>query len=118
MGGYLIEVAICKGVVGMVQGARKPCLDCQRLTTNGSRCRLCTGKRGSSTKRGYGAAHQRVRKGLVDSGATHCATCGKPFTTDNPMTAGHVRALRHRGSGDASNYIPECRRCNYGWNRK
>lgn len=101
----------------MTVGARKPCLDCQRLTTNGSRCRVCAASRGSSAKRGYGAAHRRMRAYLLKH-ATSCATCGTPFTRGNPLTAGHVRALRHHGESVPSNYIAECARCNYGWNRK
>src|SRR5262249_19814032 len=108
--------------------ATRPCLGSAlhpqgHILTEGSRCAECRSvvnrerdqRRGSTTERGYGADDQ-VDRARVLGGATRCRTCGQPFTRDNPATGGHVKARRHGGK-TAGNVAPECRRCNYGWNR-
>jgi 5-methylcytosine-specific restriction endonuclease McrA len=97
---------------------RRPCLQCGTLTP-GTRCPYCTRDRdrarGSRQQRGYDRAYEQARDTAI-RGATHCATCGQPFTTDNPATGGHVVA-RRRGGSTSDGIKPECRRCNYGWSR-
>lgn len=78
---------------------------------------MCTAMRGSSTQRGYGYQHKAIRAALIAE-ATHCATCGKPFAEGELKTAGHVQGLRHGGTSTDGNYVVECTKCNYGWNRK
>jgi hypothetical protein len=98
----------------------RPCLDCRRLTTRSdSRCPTCASirnrQRGTRQQRGLGRDYDRARERAL-TGATHCATCGQPFTPDNPATGGHVKARRHGGT-TADGIKPECQRCNYGWEK-
>lgn len=98
----------------------RPCLDCRRLTDRpGSRCPSCATakelRRGRRQQRGLGADYDRARETAL-AGATHCCTCGRPFTTENPATGGHVVARRHGGTA-ADGIRAECRDCNYGWER-
>lgn len=95
----------------------RPCLDCDEPTA-GPRCPSCARAkdraRGTTTQRGYGAQHQAERTRVLD-GATHCRTCGQPFTEDNPATAGHTVPIRHGGRTKGTE--PQCQHCNYGWRR-
>jgi hypothetical protein len=98
----------------------RPCLDCQRLTDRSdSRCPACARakelRRGRRQQRGLGADYVRARDQAL-AGATHCATCGQPFTDANPATGGHIVA-RRRGGTTADGIRPECRRCNYGYQK-
>ena len=40
--------------------------------------------------------------------ATHCATCGQPFSEDNPKTAGHTLAIRNGGTASDGHQINRC----------
>jgi hypothetical protein len=103
----------------------RPCLGtpdqtCSRLTDRtDSRCPACAAARerarGTRQQRGLGSDYDRAREQAL-TGATHCATCGQAFTLDNPATGGHVKARRHGGT-TADGIKPECRRCNYGWEK-
>lgn len=107
----------------------RPCLDCGVLS-EGTRCEPCRiskdnqryARRGSTTDRGYGRAYQK-RRPLVLRGATHCRTCGREFTAENPATTGHVKDLRdlpreqRRVSAATADLMPQCAGCNYGWPR-
>jgi hypothetical protein len=97
---------------------RRPCLDCGALSL-GTRCHPCTRARdlarGTRQQRGYDATYERAREQALVA-ATHCATCGELFTLDNPATGGHVVARRNGGT-TADGLKPECRRCNYGWEK-
>jgi hypothetical protein len=100
--------------------SNRPCLDCQRLTDRSdSRCPACARakelRRGRRQQRGLGADYVRARDQAL-AGATHCATCGQPFTDANPATGGHIVA-RRRGGTTAGGIRPECRRCNYGYQK-
>ena len=75
----------------------RPCLDCQQLTRNATRCDACTAL--------HKATHKRARARLapdVAAGANRCARCGMPIY---PMEAwdvdsldgGRVMAPSHRG---------------------
>jgi hypothetical protein len=98
----------------------RPCLDCDRLTDRpDSRCPACATRyelrRGRRQQRGYDTEYEHERARAL-ARATHCHTCGQPFTADNPVTGGHRIARRHGGT-TADGIKPECRRCNYGWER-
>lgn len=70
--------------------------------------------RGTTTQRGYGAAHRRARARLL-ADSPPCDWCGEPATT-----ADHVPALQAFG-GDVTAWeraggflVPACALCNYG----
>jgi hypothetical protein len=69
--------------------------------------------RGSRQQRGYDTDYDRAKRDPAYLNATHCATCGKPFTATNPRTAGHTTDLR-TGRSDGR-IMPQCQDCNYGW---
>ena len=91
---------------------------CPTLTAGGY-CQLHAREldraRGTTTERGYGHDYQQARAAALD-GATHCVTCGEPFTEDNPATGGHVVDIRHGGTV-AHGIVAQCRRDNLGWRR-
>lgn len=82
----------------------KFCLDCSKLTRNGSRCEACAGtaerardrQRGSTKQRGLGGTHRRAAEKIVKTAAV-CAICGKPPTADDPLTADHTVPRAHGG---------------------
>lgn len=68
-------------------------------------------KRGNTSARGYGSAHQRLRagwQGRMDRGeVVHCARCGVRITADTAWDLGHTE--------DRTTYHgPECTPCNRG----
>lgn len=72
----------------------RPCLDCDRLSPR-SRCPTCTRgrdrKRGTTTQRGYGWAHQQ-RKAEDEASALPtdpCPKCGQPLGPP-PWDQGHT----------------------------
>jgi hypothetical protein len=63
----------------------------------------------STTARGYGAAHRRLRASLakqVSAGGVRCARCGGAILPGEPWDLGHHDLDRSRYTG------PEHRRCN------
>lgn len=92
---------------------------CPELVTSG-RCfvhrRQRDLARGSRHERDYGADHDRAKRDPDYLTATHCETCSRPFTEDNPKTAGHRLDVRKGGRG--SGIFPQCQDCNYGWRRR
>lgn len=105
----------------MTRRAGTICLEpgCPHKAHHRGRCpahaRQAEERRGSREQRGYGRAYRDARDAAL-RGATHCATCGCPFTIDNPATGGHARAQRDGGTLE-DGIRPECARCNYGWRR-
>jgi hypothetical protein len=93
--------------------------DCPELHQGPGRCPECRAahekQRPSKRERGYDLTYERAARDPTYRAATHCVTCGQPFTPDNPKTRGHSIAIRDGGEG--SPILPECRRCNYGWRR-
>lgn len=66
---------------------------------------------GSTTERGYGAAHQAKRaeyQKVVDAGAGECWRCGTPIAPGDPWDAGHDDTDRTKYRGI------ECVPCNRG----
>jgi hypothetical protein len=91
----------------------RPCLDCGALSDR-TRCPAHEQRRnrarGSTTDRGYGAAHQQLRARwapVVAAGDTRCARCQEVIQPDEPWDLGHDDTDRARYAG------PEhARRCN------
>jgi DNA-directed RNA polymerase subunit RPC12/RpoP len=88
------------------------CLDCGRLfdrdATGTQRCPQCqpaaTARRqarGSTAARGYGAAHQRLRRQLLGAfePGQPCARCGKPIASADDAQLGHLDGDRGRYRG-------------------
>lgn len=93
----------------------KPCLDCSRVTTNGSRCPTCQSRhdqdheqrRGTRQQRGYDNAWLRLSRLVLERDGHVCTYCGGVADT-----ADHVLP-RYRGGGDdLGNLVAACRRCN------
>ena len=93
------------------------CLDCPTLTPTGNRCPTCERQRdrarGTSTQRGYGAAHQKQRAALAAAQAAGetltCWRCGKPIT--GPFDLGHDDHDRTQYRGPEH---PACNRATAG----
>ena len=65
----------------------------------------------TTAQRGYGAAHDRLRKRwkpIVDRGEATCARCHQPIQPGTPWDLGHIDTDRTRYNG------PEHRTCNRG----
>jgi len=83
------------------------CLDCSRVTTNGSRCpehqRLHDAQheeaRGSAEARGYGPAWRRISRAVLARDGYVCYLCGG----DGANTVDHVIAKENGGTDDPSN---------------
>ena len=100
--------------------ARRPCAEpgCPTIadqTYCPEHARAKDKARGRRQARGYDAAYERAKQTPEYVTATHCASCGEPFTADNPKTGGHSVPIRNGGHG--SLVLPQCRRCNYGWRK-
>lgn len=95
--------------------ARKPCLDCDNLTTNGTRCTTCTSaqnrardqRRGNTTQRGYGYRHQKARADLLADNPL-CAYCGVRRATH----ADHITPISRDRDNPNPQYLPACDHCN------
>jgi hypothetical protein len=76
---------------------RRECLDCRRLTSNGTRCIICERAhdqaRGSTTQRGYGwTQHQADRRRWVirmDHEPVLCWRCHLPIDPHQSWDFGH-----------------------------
>jgi hypothetical protein len=78
-----------------------------------------TDRRQSTTQRGYGWRHQRIRTRLLYQlkDGTPCPGCGRPMYRNPdknhdraPLEADHEADLKHHGPGDANRLL--CRTCN------
>ena len=93
----------------------RPCLTCQRLTTNGTRCDPCrrakvrtrSAQRGTRTEQGYGNDWLRLRDSILIRDGHRCHYCGNPATT-----ADHVVPRSKGGADDPSNLVACCLPCN------
>ena len=71
-------------------------------------CPIC---RSTTTQRGYGTVHQKLRARvakLVRAGSATCARCGRAIAPTEPWDLGHDDTDRTRYTG------PEHRKCNRG----
>lgn len=108
----------------MAQRRPRPCLDCQTLTRNPSRCDSCqiardqtvNAERGSATARGYGAAWQRIAKAVL---ARHrrlhgdmCPGWQRPAHPATDLTVDHWIPKAKGGTDDPENLTVLCRSCN------
>ena len=90
----------------------RACRSCGQLVGLWSVCPVCGPARPpqvSSTRRGYGVAHQRLRKRWapqVAAGLVACARCGRPIAPGEPWDLGHDDHDR------ALLALPEHRACN------
>jgi 5-methylcytosine-specific restriction protein A len=98
----------------------RPCLNCNRLTRNGSRCEGCqalwSAKRGSSSARGYGSRWRAMRSVvLAEHVALYGAVCpgyGVPSHASTDLTVDHIMPKARGGSDERSNLSILCRACN------
>lgn len=70
-----------------------------------------SGRKKTAAEKGYGPAHQRLRKQWqrrVDAGGMHCWRCKKPINPGDRWDLGHDDNDRTRYRG------PECIQCNRG----
>lgn len=92
----------------------RPCLDCRRPTSNGSRCPSCQqawdARRPSRHKRGYGTTYDRLRRQVLAE-ETHCWLCGG-FVPEGDKSVDHVVPLSKGGSEDRLNLRLAHKRCN------
>ncbi|GAB2613649.1 hypothetical protein GCM10027067_26510 [Pseudactinotalea suaedae] len=72
-----------------------PCMDCGRPGVR-SRCDACargrSRARGTTTQRGYGSTHRRLReewRPLVEAGEVRCARCDEYILPDEEWDLGH-----------------------------
>lgn len=74
---------------------------------------------GTTTQRGYGWKHQKVRQRLLrqHTDGTHCPGCHHPMYRNpnrnhdhRPLEADHTKDLKHHGPGDADRLL--CSTCN------
>jgi hypothetical protein len=88
---------------------------CPALLDRAGKClahrRQAEQARGSTTERGYGAAHQALRaqwKFKVDTGTVPCARCGKTIRADDAWDLGHDDSNRNKYAGPE--HANECNR--------
>lgn len=93
-----------------------PCLDCgrpgPRLCTECKRCR--SRARGTTTERGYGAAHQATReewRPFVEAGSIDCYRCGERIWPEDEWDLGHSD---DRSSYNGPEHARECNRAAAG----
>ena len=73
--------------------------------------------RPSSTARGYGTEHQKLRRILLPQFiGTNCAVCGQIMTEDQALDLDHSTPLRIDPNSKADRVLH--RACNAAWNRK
>lgn len=97
--------------------AKRPCpkTGCPTLITSGQR--YCPKhqaeadtQRGTTTQRGYGTTHQRLRtqwRARIDQGGVTCTRCGQPIHKHAPFDLGHNDTDRTKYNGPEH---PECNR--------
>lgn len=99
----------------------KPCLDCHKITTNGSRCPSCEQQHAAARERGR-ARPTRQERGLgadwqhivnvAIAQHPYCARCGTSGSLDNPLTGDHITPRSAGGRNTRENCRVLCRRCN------
>ena len=96
---------------------------CGRLHDRRGLCPACRREheraRGSSTQRGLGADHRRVRAQVLREETT-CWICGRPGSPGDPLTADHIDARADGGTNTRENMRAAHASCNSrrgGWIR-
>jgi 5-methylcytosine-specific restriction endonuclease McrA len=88
---------------------------CGQLHARRGLCATCRRERerarGTSTQRGLGADHRRVREQVLAEETT-CWLCGRPGTADDPLVADHVLARADGGRNERANYRAAHASCN------
>jgi hypothetical protein len=100
-----LSARVCRH--GEVVRAGGSCARCQAEKLERSR------RRGSTTARGYGSAHQRLRKRLaplVASGQVRCARCGGLIYPGTPWDLGHLGHIGDRAGYNGAEHAV----CNRG----
>jgi 5-methylcytosine-specific restriction endonuclease McrA len=91
------------------------CPDCGHPHDRRGRCAACARAheraRGSSTQRGLGADHRRIREQVLAEERL-CWICGGHGTEDDPLTADHVLARVAGGRNVRANYRAAHASCN------
>lgn len=103
----------------MAQRPARPCLDCGKLTRNGSRCEAHAQikqqqrerARGTKVQRGYGPGWSRLSAATIKA-QPYCSICLTEGSAANPLTADHILAVRDGGTSTTGNLRTLCRRCN------
>jgi hypothetical protein len=81
--------------LGISMGFNKPCLDCGKLTRNGTRCEYHQGLIDAKTNQRkaerthYRGDYPKRAKAIRDT-ATNCWLCGEGYRPNDPWTADHV----------------------------
>jgi 5-methylcytosine-specific restriction enzyme A len=96
-----MPVYLCPGCHGRFPKPGR-CTDCKRQTNR---------ERGTTTQRGLGSDHQRIRLQVLAE-ETVCWICGKPGTANDPLTADHVVPRIAGGRNTRSNYRAAHSSCN------
>lgn len=90
----------------------RPCLDCQQLTTNGTRCPTCQRaiarqRQAAKPFKPHYAGNYRKRAAEVRANATHCWICGNGPRDGDPWQADHLVP-----ADPTSPLLPAHRSCN------
>jgi 5-methylcytosine-specific restriction endonuclease McrA len=105
MGGRLCRH--CGGFVAEGSAATRFAHDECRKTYEREKSRKRRARRGTTSQRGYGVQHQRLRK-LAITQHPYCTDCG----TTQDLTADHIVPLSKGGTNTLDNYAVRCSTCN------
>jgi hypothetical protein len=87
---------------------QRPCLTCNQLTTNGTRCNTCHHHHTQTTRKHY-RGNYAARAKHVRQTATTCHLCGQGWRPNDPWTADH---LNPGDTNPTTPLLPAHRSCN------